>query len=51
MRPEEAISTSTGGIAWPVVVIGGLIILASLGALRGEFRNWRMRRSERSQSR
>ena len=51
MRPEEAISTSSGGIAWPVVIIGGLIILAGLVALRGEFQNWRTRRVERRQSR
>jgi membrane-associated phospholipid phosphatase len=48
MRLEEAVSTSSGGVAWPVVIIGGLIIVAGLVAVRVEFANWRQRRAERS---
>lgn len=47
MRIEEAVSDSGGGIAWPVVIIGGLVILAGLVAVRGEFANFRRRRAER----
>jgi len=48
MRLEEAVSTSGGGIAWPVVIIGGLVIVAGLIAVRGEFVNWRQRKAERT---
>jgi hypothetical protein len=33
------------------VIIGGLVIIAGLVALRGEFLNWRTRRAERRQTR
>lgn len=35
------------GFAWPVLIVGGLVIVAGLVATRGEFRNWRRRRIER----
>jgi hypothetical protein len=35
------------GFAWPVLIVGGLIILAGLVATRSEFRNWRRRRADR----
>jgi hypothetical protein len=35
------------GFAWPVLIVGGLIIVAGLVATRGEFRNWRQRRVDR----
>ncbi len=53
MRVEEAVpeAATGGGIAWPVVIIGGIIIVAGVVAVRGEFANMRQRRSERSDRR
>ena len=52
MRIEEVSTKSAEvGIAWPVVIIGGLVILAGLYALRGEFGNFRRRRAERRDTR
>jgi len=31
------------GFPWPVLVIGGGVVLLGLVALRGEIRNWRQR--------
>jgi len=42
----EAID-SGGGTPWPVIVIGGLVIIAGLFAVRSEFGNFRARRAER----
>ena len=48
MRLEEVSKKSAEvGIAWPVVIVGGLVIVAGLYALRGEFRNLRERRAKR----
>lgn len=49
MRVEEAMSEAAvaGGVAWPVIIIGGLVILAGLVALRGEIGNFRERRAKR----
>ena len=44
---DNASSDPDRGFAWPVAIIGGLIVLAGLYALRGEFDNWRQRRDER----
>lgn len=33
---------------WPVAIIGGAVIVGGLIAVRGEFRNWRQRRSDRA---
>jgi hypothetical protein len=35
------------GFAWPVAIIGGVVVLAGLYALRAEFNNWRQRRADR----
>lgn len=49
MQLVEAVTTgsSDGGTAWPVVIIGGLVIVVGLFAVRREFMNWRRRRAER----
>jgi hypothetical protein len=44
-------SVEDNGFAWPVLIVGGLIIVAGLVATRGEFRNWRQRRAARQTAR
>jgi len=49
MRVQDAVEgASANGVAWPVVVIGGVVIVGGLIAVRNEFGNWRQRKAERS---
>lgn len=46
--PTTSVPVEENGVAWPVPIVGGLIIVAGLVATRGEFRNWRQRRADRN---